>query len=328
MLILEKMEKMATRRGAILFLTSAIAGIAVLFYSSYYARGVVEENFQKIQSEIKTSEWLFLWGKLEQLRIQAKGRADMISREICTIVDVVYDKNYDKIATDLSNLDSNDNKIIEIANLVLQKSFMNLDGSDSDDPFIASERGILSDFSSDCSAVARSRSFDEEIGLHFNKKLAKAAISKIISRDAFFSPTGWQFTEPKNEKFIVEFFNEKSLQNLYKKYGLDALESFEFLEFSNINEKIDLAHRPYMTGRSKNEDSLRLIVVQGFNPVKQILNSPDGAVGISFFDEKSKSCEASMKSILSIFDMLLFIMVLVIIMVYLVGVSSIKQGQD
>jgi len=311
-----------------IFLLSAVFGIAILFYSSFYSRGVVEENFNKIKEEIKESEWIFLWGKIEQLRTQALDRAKFLSREIETLVNFAYKGNMINVGRDLSFLDSKDNKLINLINFIISKSFMNLDDSDSDDPFVVSDNGILSDFSIDCSSVSRSRSFEEEVSLHWNKELAHYAISRILSSDESPFCTGWQFTKPKDTDHTFRSFNEKALKDLYFRFGIEALSSFEFLEYVRMNEKRDLAGRPYSTGKMKNGDSVKLIIVQGFNPAKQILNSKDGASGISFFKEKLKACESSSSSILSIFNMLLFIMILIIIMVYLVGVSSMSDKRE
>jgi hypothetical protein len=227
---------------------------------------------------------------------------------------------------DLFDIEKRHSRASEVFEKILLPSFFLIEKSDSDDPFLISDIGVVSDFSLDCSSDQRSRNFNDEVNLHWNKDLANKAIKEILSSgDSISRALFWQFNKQENSDFLVKNLDMNELEDLYKKHGVDFLRSLEFLEFYCIDGKVDIFGTPY----ASENPSKRLIVVQGFNPVKQIFFSGDGFKAIGDFRKTFKNIEVVEKNIIFLSDVLLSIILFIIIILYITGASAISEsGKD
>ena len=113
------------------------------------------------------------------------------------------------------------------------------------------------------------RSWDEEIAMHSNQKLAKEAINLITSRS---NPkyNYWKFLPdeiyiPKEEQIIYPSI--ESMKNVYNKYGIKGLKQYEFLVPTYVKQETDIFGVPDVNFRGIKNENSKLIIIQGFNVV-------------------------------------------------------------
>lgn len=314
------------KQAKLIFLVSIILALVVTFALSYQNRVDTIEAFDRQQQAMKEAEWRYIWGKVEALRLQARDKAESLAAQIRHEILTEYKTNGRDLSKDLGDLDQDNHPIVNILAKIIPGVYLNGFISDSDDPFVATKKGIASDFSIDCSAEGRSRSFEKEIDLHYSKVLASDAIEKIKRQD--HSLIGWQFTKPSKPEYTFGEFSEKNLYRLFDRYGTDALHSFEFLVAVYIDEKEDLAGVPVVDARGLKGGGNQIIVVQGFNIMKQLAASADGSATLTWYGEKFKSFENDETWIVGIYDSLLIFVSALIVFVYLTGMSQIERSRN
>lgn len=284
----------------------------------------IKENFIYIEQEIRDREWTYILGKITQLRIHARDRASVLAQTIKRGLYDTYSGDLSSLKRDIFSIEKSHSRASVIFEKILLPSFFLIEKSDSDDPFLISDAGVISDFSYDCSQDRRTRTFDQEAELHWNKNLAKKAIKEILSYgDSMSRAIFWQFSKQENSDFLVKDLEMKELENLYKTHGVAFLRSLEFLEWHYIDEKADIFGTPY----ASREPSKRLILVQGFNPVKQIFFSGDGSKAIEDFKASLSRVKLSEENILLLSDILLFIILFIMIMLYIIGSAAIRGAE-
>lgn len=235
---------------------------------------------KQLAAKIKEAEWTIVWNEVSSLRLQAIEKANLIADRIRSDVKKEY-KTSPRLKNDLSLLTKDTNPLVEILGNSIQSSWLNNVKTDSNDPFIMTREGIASDFSKDCASDTRTRSFGKEIMLHYNKLLAKDAIVNLLLVNENNPLIGWQFSTPKNPDFSTNEFSEKELKNLYFKYGLSSLKSFEFLSAAYIENNQDLLGNPIVSNSGILNQNYQLIVVQGFNLVEQLESNPTVLLSLS-----------------------------------------------
>lgn len=316
----------AKRRGQLVFLVAVIVSLAAVFYVSYNNMVKTAEVFDRQENVLKESQWRYVWGKAEALYAQARDKSKTIADNIKRQILMTYKSNGRNLSYDLQHLNQDKHPIIEIFANNVVGSYLNNLHSDSDDPFVANRRGIASDFSVDCSAEGRTRSFDKEISLHFSKDLAKQAIDKILSLDR--SIIGWQFSKPKNYDMTVPEFSHYEIHKLFMKYGLESLSTLEFLAPAYIDENIDLVGTNLVDSAGMRHENEQIIVVQGFNVVKQINASSDGKSTLTWYTENIDSVKRDKGVVIGFFSATLVFVVTLMILVYLIGMSQIERARD
>lgn len=316
----------AKYKRQLVFLVAVLFALGVTFFVSFQNRIDIKVSYDRQVQTLQEAKWKFVWGKVESLRLQAgdaaKGLADTIRHEILE----AYSKNGRNLSYDLSNLNQNNHPIINIFAEHVPGKYLNGFQSDSDDPFVATRKGIASDFSLDCSAAGRTRSFDAEIEMHSSRVLAAKAINKLLAMDGGL--IGWQFAKPSRPEYTVSDFSQESLHELFIKYDLPAFESLEFLVAKYIDEKSDLSGAPLVDTRGMLREANQLIVVQGFNIVKQLAHSKDAGATLTWFDEKRQSAQNDAGWTLAIYDLLLSFILVLMVMIYLIGMSQIERVRD
>lgn len=316
----------AKYKRQLIFLVAVLFALGATFFVSFQNRIDIKASYDRTISTLKEAKWKFVLGKIEALRAQASDAAQHLSDEIRTEIISAYRKNGRNLSKDLANLDQDDHPVVNILGDLVPGRYLNGFQSDSDDPFVATREGIASDFSIDCSASGRTRTFEEEIALHHDEDLAAAAVSKLLDMDGGL--IGWQFTQPENPKYTLPAFTYEELHDLFMKYGIDSLESFEFLVAKYIDEKSDLSGKPLVDSRGMLREASQLIVVQGFNIVKQLSHSRDAGATLTWYEEKWINAKNDANWTLTMYDLLLSFILVLMVMVYLIGMSQIERARD
>ena len=309
----------------VIFLASVVVALCAIITVSFIKRESVKDSFMEQRQTLKEAEWKYVWGKIQGYRQQAKQSARALANEIKTQILEAYEHNRRNLEADLKNLDQPNHPIVNIFSKVIPGRYLNGFQSDSDDPFVATRKGIASDFSIDCSAEGRTRSFDKEISLHFAKDLAAAAIKKILAEDGGL--IGWQFTQPAKPDWTVKSFDETELHRLFLRFGLDGLSSLEFLEPAYINERDDLLGQPLVDARGIRYDNDQLIVVQGFNIKKQLEHSLEGGATLTFFSERIEKVKNDLDFLTGLFNAAIIFTFALMALVYFVGMSQIERAE-
>ncbi len=304
------------RRFAIFFFSILV----FLTFFSMIEYQIINNNawFHKnILLQMQENEWRVVWGKINTLKTEATATTDLIANKIRTEIKSYYGSDIAKMSKDMSNYNTDKNPIIQIiANNIVGYHLNNVK-SDADDMWAASRTAIISDFSVECAAEGRTREFDKEISLHYNKVLATQALDKILRMDNGL--IGWQFSKPPNPEYTMNNFNEAGLKELYLKHRLGSLESFEVLVVSYIDPNIDLLGKYLINYSDIKQSNNQIIITQGFNIVRQFNNDQLIMVQLSTFDQQKKALEATYLTENTLMIMLLLFTLAMSIMIVIVG---------
>lgn len=156
--------------------------------------------------------------------------------------------------------------------------------NDNNDPFVASRKGILMDLSINCSTqYGVSRVWDSEVAGHYNKPLARMAISEILAKNKGI--IFWEYLPSSNPNhYIMTSPSIEELQALYEREGIDGLKTVEFLAPAYITEAGDIFGVEDIGKLGTMNANHKIIVVQGFNLYDQITTRHAGT--LSLFDQK------------------------------------------
>ena len=267
----------------------------------------------------KNSEWSYVWGLTTALRQQAKEKITMIGSNIQEQILKDYNTNHRNLRYDLNNLNQNNLPIINIISKNILNVYLNGVATDANDPWIGTREGVASDFSVDCSSSGRTRSYDVEYTLHFSPSLAKKAIEKLLEVNQNLPLIGWQFRSPANLSWTVEDFTEDNLKALYLQYGLDSLDSFEFLNASYIYPKSDLLGDLLVDSHGNLQNNKQLIIVQGFNLVEQLGKLPGASVTLQRFVDDQKLLTDTFNKEIVILQVELFAVLGMMILLFIAG---------
>jgi hypothetical protein len=199
------------------------------------------------------------------------------------------------IAKDLADINQNNHPVINIIGEAFKGKYLNGVENDNNDPWAAmKDRGIIGDFSLNCSAAGRSRTFDQEVALHASPALAREAIQKIILQEPTLASSGrtdhlifWSFLAPIKPEYLVSSASIETLRDLFLKYpSLDSLASYEFLVPQYIDQDKDLSGKPLVTERGFRNQVNQLIIVSGFNLVDQFTAVSTNTAKFQAFDEE------------------------------------------
>ena len=225
--------------------------------------GYLKKNRDNLASRVENLEYSFSKTMFNEQIDKAGVQADNVKTYIRDMLYLKYEGSMDKLRYDLEN-PNNNAPAFEIMS-VIEGMYINKD-TDSNDMFIATEEGVLSNFSLDCSADKITGNWQEEILAHHNKLLAKKAISDIVDTNARY--TIWQFAKPtgaaKEMPMYVDM-NFEGLQKVYNEYGVDGLRSFEVLVISRLEENKDIFGERDVTFTGMRQKNMKLFIVQGVN---------------------------------------------------------------
>ena len=137
--------------------------------------------------------------------------------------------------------------------------------SDSNDPFIATHTGIITDLSLTSGVPSgTSRLWEGELGRQYNKVVGAKAIQAILNQDV--GPIFWEYTAPTNPNHIVvSSMDLEALRYVYQVEGLDGLKTYEFLKPSYIKQHEDILGNVDVNALGVRQSNYKIIVVSGFS---------------------------------------------------------------
>lgn len=316
-----------------LIIALLVGALGVLSYYNYIEIQTQKDLKNASLQRVQDGEFLFIkavisenYQKAEQF-ITAIG--NNIRKDILLYDD--YQLNDKALYNDLQNFDLDDHPIINIIGNNFQGQYLNHIVNDNNDPFAFTKQdGIIGDYSVNCSAFGRTRTFEEEYSMHYSPSLAQRAIEKIVNQDVpsvnnglIEDPIGWSFLPPVDGVEIVESFDWKSLQSTYLKYGLEGLKSYEFLYPYYIDPDQDiLGNKIVKASGIRQENAKQLILVSGFNIVDIINSNKNHLVTLEMFKAEKEYVIATydnsivIKQIISISTMVIFFLIFMSITTY------------
>lgn len=287
---------MQVRRSSLNILVVIICILlSVAIGKTYLDLDAIEQHFDLLLHENIEERWTILETILYSSIVQSYDLADAVKDKIYEDIIASYD-NSDTLAHDLYNLNQDNNPIIKaIANNIRNVYFHDIK-NDNNDLFVATKGMVISDLSENCSALGRTRSFDQEIKMHANPSLASLALTRIEHEDlphykegVIERPIFWQFLDSPHfgtintdnyreddQQFIefkgkeavyLETYDLKGLEKLFLDNGGDiqVFESFEFLQPSYLWVDYDLTGVPNVDDRGIRQNNRPLYIVSGFN---------------------------------------------------------------
>lgn len=209
------------------------------------------------------------WRLVQTVIYENTGKAEMQANEIASGIErdvkVKYLRKYSKLRKELDNPVGGGDVYVIFSNSVKGK-FLNGIKNDNNDPFIANLSGILADKSYNCSVNKESRSWTEEINMHWNIPLAQKTVTRIINHDAGMKL--WEFLPPQNDSHkAITSGNMEELYDVFMAEGIEGLSGYEFLSVAYISPDSDIFGVPDITTPGIRVNNHKIIVVQGFNVV-------------------------------------------------------------
>lgn len=260
-----------------LLLLVAVVGFSAVFFVAFQGREDLQKTGESQIQDLKNAQWDFLEGKIEGWYQQSKEHIDTIAANIRKEIVSAYAVNGRNLEYDLTHPNQTVNPVISIIGKNIEGVHLNNVISDADDAWAANRTAIISDFSKDCAAAGRTRSFRVEESGHFSPELARQNIHRILNEDTS-TWLGWEYLHPTNKLFTVPYFAKDELRDLFMRYGIDALASFEFSTPAYIDFNKDLAGVPLVNDHGEQVPNGQLIIVQGFNLVRQLYSVRNGMV--------------------------------------------------
>lgn len=245
-----------------------------------YFKGIISENYQKAKLFIED--------------IANQTRADILSVP-------EYQEDYNSFYSDMYDFNQDNHKIINIIGNNFEGKYLNGIENDNNDPFVMTKLdGIIGDFSLNCSAFGRTRTFEEEYSMHYSPLLAEKAVARIrsqlipnINQGIVEDPIGWSFLAPKENISLVTDFTWDNLEKAYKQYGLEGMRSYEWLYPTYVDSEKDLLGVRNVTPAGFRQDNKQLIFVSGFNVVDIINNNKNHLQTFNLFETQKKQIESS-----------------------------------
>ncbi len=287
--------KMLKRFSAVILITLAfLTFTALTLYESIKVDRVIFEESRRDVLELKFE---YIKGVISENSLKAKAQIEEVSeRIVCDIQTQIPDVKQQEMYLKLLN-DPKPNIIIDIIAERIRPVYLNVQ-NDGNDPWVANLNGIISDYSADCSAAGRSRSFEAEIAMHTNKLLATRALERILTLDVVHVENGrlddmvfWEFKKsPMSNWSLVDSMTIEELYTVFHKYNGDlrSLSSYEFLYPNYIYSDRDILGREIVNGRGEWQGtvSFPLIIVQGWNLYDAITSNQTHKLAMTQFDAK------------------------------------------
>ena len=307
-------------RKLVAFFAAIVVFLGAFTIAQYQAIQDRRVSLNSAIMQIKDLEWNYVWETSIALRRQASEKATGFTTKIKSDISSYYGDNKASLSYDLSHLDNNNNPIVNIFAKNILGTFLNGISTDANDPWIGTRTQIVSDFSVDCSANGgRTRSYEKEVTLHYNKLLAKKAIDKLLEVNTELPLIGWQFRAPSNPKWTINDFTEENLRDLFFKYGFDSLDSFEWCNAAYIDNKVDLLGKYLVDSHGQQHPNNQFIVNQGFNLVEQMKAMPGAMENLDKYDNTLRLIKERANWEIVFMEYTLLIVFAVMLVIFILG---------
>ncbi len=326
----KKSPRVIRRSDVRAIMTAVIFMILTLLLKGHWDLDSLETSYAKFKGNIIEYQWYQIESVFEGKYRQAFDNSTILANDISTGINTYYSHYHysqmlsetdytpsageysltnvdfsEKIREDLENLDVDNHPIINIISGVLKDQFFDGIVNDANDPFVTilgDTPLIVADTSLNCSAVGRTRTFEEEYPMHSNLELAKTAFTRIQVMDTpdwknniFENPIFFQFVDHPKGTLVKEEYPEDSVYyefNGKMAYELDYYDlnglrdaflktegnwkeifaTFEFIAPAYIYDFEDLSGVPRVNDRGMKQDSKIIAVNTVFN-FKDVLNN-------------------------------------------------------
>lgn len=232
------------------------------YITTYTIQDRITQGYDKAYKELMKSIYI-------NLKADSQNKTDRLAKEIKTELISAYSDDMDTFKSDyLEPLP--ESELVKVIDTIINSDtnrYFHVE-SDANDMFVVSNIGIVSDKSQDCSVYGITRSFEDEVTMHFNKSLANQAIDSILkgqTNDVF-----WQFRNTR--KLKKPELTTMDLDRVFD-MTLEQIKDYEFLTITYIDQDQDITGRDYVSANGIAQDNNRLILVQGFNLYEQITQS-------------------------------------------------------
>lgn len=263
------MSKSTVRVVASVLMLILLACGATAYLAYHEVQEINKERATRIE-RVKEMQWQYITGVLREHQLQAKGEAEKIKRNIKGNITRNYGTDSASLSKDLASNNPSAPIFSITGHAVLDVYHAGIK-NDNNDPFVATTSGIISDKSLNCSIGKASRTWDEEVQMHWNKKLAQAAVGAlVVQKDGFIF---WEFLPPDNSTHrALEVMSLDEMRGVFLSEGVDGLAGYEFLQAAYIDPKADMFGVPDVANNGLPMANNKFIVVQGFN-LKDVLET-------------------------------------------------------
>ncbi|OHW62890.1 hypothetical protein EUAN_06740 [Andreesenia angusta] len=245
-----------------------ISLLTAISYLSYKNRQHTFEQENNIERAAETARVEMNKAIYESLLREATTKTDRVSKEIRSGLLSGYGDNLSEFSKDYSYPTEDSILVTTIDDIIHNEDnrFFYIE-NDANDMFVSSTNGIVSDKSQDCAVYGITRTYDEEISMHFNKALAKEAIEALqVGEENIF----WRFKGPAGSKDVG--LKKMDIDKVLE-LPLEEIKDYEFLAVSYIDRYGDIMGTEDVTAIGQKQDSKKLMVVQGFNLYDHIQES-------------------------------------------------------
>lgn len=290
-----KKKKKALTVAIILFvITSFLAIMMVIEFTNIKQFELTKDN---ALNQVIEAEWNYIYSNIQANYSGAKEQSKNIKSNIIQDVDNSKLTNTTLKEKLDAAIKGTDTTIISLIGENIEGVYYKGIKNDANDPFVITRDKILSDLSLNCSAENRTRSFEEEVGMHFNKILAEQALHSIVMQES--KEVFWNFVEVNKEyPWYDDIKNMKTmdienLKALFLKHkDIKALETFEFISTSYIYEKKDIVGEAIIDFNGViNKDANQLFVNSVFNITDVIKSSAVESVVIAGYEKDIQEIE-------------------------------------
>lgn len=241
----------------------------------------IEKAVVERKTNISHIKWLIIKESIEENIDKAQLQADSITKNIESDINKEYSNN-SRLLLDLSSPHSS-TQLSSILSKNVEGKYLNVKNDDND-PFIAMRWGIIADKSLNCSEGKEVRTWEEEIKLHWNRKLAEDAIRKLYNQDKNLK--FWEFKSPRNSSHaVLSFSSWDNLEKVYKQEGIRGIENYEVLVASYVRNDSDILGKPDVNNLGIRQENYKLIVVQGFNISDAMVKHADKLQYLAYLEQ-------------------------------------------
>lgn len=190
----------------------------------------------------------------------------------------------------------------------------------NNDIFVCNRFGILSDYSYKTSSLRdkENYSWEEEADLHYNKKLFKDAVNKILSQDT----SELIIIEPYMNNLVghqyLKTISKQDLENIYKTEGIEGLKGYQVLVPIYITSNGDIFGDDDIRSSVLIENN-KIILVQRFSIYDQLVERDSNVLNsnVQMIQEKNDTVIIGLQ-----FLGILLVIFVVVIILYLCSVFN------
>jgi len=256
-----------TSKNLLILLLLPLINIITSTYIAYDDIKIINQDYVDTMSNISEARWILVESLIQENENKARIQTDNVRDRVESNLLSKYANNLDQLKLDLEP-SQNNNPALDIMNEAISDKYLNVE-NDSNDMFIATNKGVLVDKSINCSIGKLTRTWEEEIPLHAEPQLATQVIKLLLQQSNTLKV--WQF-EPHTDPLHIHMQQSsmEDVKKVYTKEGIKGLEKYEFLTASYIKKDRDIFGELDVNHKGLKNDNYKLIIVQGFNVVDLI----------------------------------------------------------